>query len=64
MVSPTGIVPERLIHAGMKPALLDYLRAQPWPGDYKLQVLHGWAKWTGSTISAAEDTSIAATGWK
>lgn len=64
MESPTGIIPERLISAGMKPALLDYLRAQPWPGDFKLQVLHGWAKVVGNKLTAAEDYSIAASGWK
>jgi hypothetical protein len=64
MESPTGIVPEYLMDAGMKSSFLDYLRAQPWPGDFKLQVIGGWGKVTRSFISAADQQSIAASGWK
>jgi hypothetical protein len=63
MESPTGLIPEMLMDRGMKPQALDYLRAQPWPGDFKRQVLAGWGLVTGSAISASDQTSIAASGF-
>lgn len=63
MESPTGLMPEDLIDAGMMPAALDYLRAQPWPADFKRQVLAGWGLVTGVTITGAVADSVAASGW-
>jgi hypothetical protein len=63
MESPTGLIPERMMDAGMKTAVLDYLRGQPWPGDFKLQVLAGWGKVTHSLTSASERASVHASGW-
>ena len=63
MESPTGLISEELMSAGRKPAVLDFLRAQPWPGDFKRQVLAGWGKVVGNKIAAAESDSVAASGW-
>jgi hypothetical protein len=64
MESPTGLMPEKLMDAGMKPQALDWLRAQPWPGDFKLQVLFGWGTVTRSTITGADAATIRASGWQ
>jgi hypothetical protein len=63
MESPTGIIPEGLMDAGMKRRVLDLLMAQPWPGDFKLQVLYGWGIVTGNTITASDATIVHASGW-
>jgi hypothetical protein len=64
MESPTGLIPEELMSAGMKPQVLDFLLAQPWPGDFKLQVLSGWGQVVNNHITAADRASVAASGWK
>jgi hypothetical protein len=63
MESPTGLIPEELMSAGMKRQVLDYLLAQPWPGDFKRQVLAGWGYVVGNTISQADANTVAASGW-
>ena len=63
MESPTGLIPAELMSAGMKPAVLNFLLAQPWPGDFKVQVLYGWGNVTGNSITLADSVSIAASGW-
>lgn len=64
MESPTGIIPEELMNFGCKTAVLDYLRAQPWPGDFKRQVLRGWGLWVRATLDPSEVESVGASGWK
>jgi hypothetical protein len=64
MESPTGLVPEELIQPGMKRQVLDYLLAQAWPGDFKVQVLYGWGNVTKTAISASDAAVVAASGWK
>jgi hypothetical protein len=64
MESPTGLMPESLMDKGLKRQALDYLLAQPWPGDFKLQVAAGWAKVVGSTMTAADQAVLSASGWK
>jgi hypothetical protein len=49
--------------AGMKPTVLNFLLAQPWPGDFKLQVLGGWGNVTGSVVSASDQAVVHASGW-
>jgi len=49
---------------GMKPHVLDYLRAQLWDGDFKRQVLAGWGYVVGAVITGDDANSIAASGWK
>lgn len=63
MESPTGLVPERLMSAGMKGPLLDYLLAQAWPGDFKTQVLSGWAIVTGASVYQYDYAIVSASGW-
>ncbi|HWY55739.1 MAG TPA: hypothetical protein VNZ03_14825 [Terriglobales bacterium] len=63
MESPTGLIPEALMNAGMKKQVLDYLLAQAWPGDFKRQVLAGWGKVVGNAITLADSNSVAASGW-
>lgn len=43
--------------------VLDFLRAQPWPGDFKRQVLAGWAKVTGAVVALADANSVGNSGW-
>ena len=64
MESPTGLMPEQLMSAGMKRQALDYLLAQPWPGDFKLQVLYGWGNVVGNLISASDAAIVHASGLK
>lgn len=64
MESPTGLIPEELMNAGMKKQALDFLRAQPWTGGFKVQVLYGWGQVVGNTITLADAMSIHASGWK
>lgn len=63
MESPTGLIPEELMYAGAKRQVLDYLIAQPWPGDFKLQVLAGWGKVVDNTITADDRAVMSASGW-
>lgn len=63
MESPTGLIPEELMTAGMKPKVIDYLAAQPWPGDFKIQVLQGWGNVVNNHITAADRAVMAGTGW-
>ena len=64
MESPTGIVPEYLIEAGMRRPFIDWLLAQPWDGEFKLQVLAGWANVCGVLTSASEQSIVRASGWR
>ena len=50
--------------AGMKRGALNFLLAQAWPGDFKVQVLYGWGNVTGSAITSADAATVAASGWK
>ena len=50
--------------AGMKRGALDFLLAQAWPGDFKVQVLYGWGNVTGSAITGADAAVVFASGWK
>jgi hypothetical protein len=61
--SPTNLIPEALMDAGQKPAVLRFLLAQPWPGDFKLQVLAGWGNVVNNTITGDDRAQIAASGW-
>ena len=63
MESPTGIVPEELLHLGMKKQFLDWLLAQPLDGDYKLQILAGWGQVVGNLPTASDRRIVAASGW-
>lgn len=49
--------------AGLKGKVIDFLTAQPWPGDFKIQVLHGWGKVVNNTITAADTAVMSASGW-
>ena len=62
--SPTGIIPESLMDKGLKRQVLDYLLAQPWPGEFKVALMHGWAAATGGLTGASEDATLLASGWR
>jgi len=51
------------MHAAKKTQAMDYITAQPWPGDFKRQVLAGWAKVTGAAVAVYESNTVAASGW-
>jgi hypothetical protein len=50
--------------AGQKRQVLDFLLAQPWPGDFKLQVLYGWGIVVGNAVSGSDARIVHASGWK
>ena len=54
MASPTGIIPEGLMFREQKRAVLNFLKAQPLPGNLKRELLLGWAQWVGVRIQQRE----------
>lgn len=47
MESPTGIIPEALMYPEKKKEVLQFLMAQPLPGDFKRRLLEGWCLTVG-----------------
>ena len=37
-----------------KAAVIRYIQAQPWPGDFKLHLFQGWVVSVGARATAAE----------
>ena len=62
MISPTGIMPEYLIQRGMRRQAFEWLLAQPWPADHKLQVWGGWRAVTGALFDRGEYDMLANSG--
>lgn len=54
MESPTGLIPEELMHPQDKDKVIAHLQAQPWPGDFKRRVLEGWALTVGVRCRSRE----------
>lgn len=42
MISPTGIIPEDLMYPQRKKDVVNFLIAQPLPGNLKRRLLEGW----------------------
>jgi hypothetical protein len=62
MESPTGIIPEELMYPQKKAAVIRFLQAQPFNGDYKQKLLQGWAVTVGLRPTKAEYTAVRSTG--
>lgn len=62
MESPTCLIPEELMYRSKKKQVLDFLRAQPWPGDFKRRVLEGWQITVGTRLHGRDFQAVEATG--
>jgi hypothetical protein len=54
MISTTGIIPEELMYWQKKPEVINWLLAQPLPGELKRRLLEGWGVTVGLRIRARE----------
>lgn len=62
MLSPTGIIPERLMHPENKGEVVDFLMAQPYPSVTKRELLLGWAITVGCRLSRKDYAAVERTG--
>jgi hypothetical protein len=62
MESPTGILPDELMHFTKRTEALNYLLALPIDGELKQSLWEGWASWCGTHTSPAEKRKLAASG--
>ena len=62
MDSPTGIIPDDLMHYSKRTAALNYLLSLPIDGELKMSLWEGWASWTGTHTSPAEKRKLFASG--
>lgn len=63
MESPTGIIPESLMYPEKKAEVVQFLQAQPLPGDFKRRLLEGWAITVGIRVRSREYNLVAASGF-
>lgn len=63
MISPTGIVPEELMYPQKLGEVMTLLKAKTATGDWKREVLQGWARLVGVKISQAQYRAVYHTGW-
>lgn len=63
MVSPTGIIPERLMYPEKKQDVLSYLESVPGHGRWKVEVLMGWAMTVGVRVRRFEQRQVERTGF-
>jgi hypothetical protein len=64
MISPTNIMPASLIALGERTRAFQWVLAQPWASDYKLQVWAGWRAVTGGQFDLGEYRLLAASGYE
>jgi len=60
--SPTGIIPERLMHAGAIAEVMRFLIELPVEGDDKVELLIGWARAVGQHVSSSQRQRVRASG--
>lgn len=63
MLSPTGIVPEELMYPQKLGEVMTLLKSKVGTGDWKREVLQGWARCVGTKISQAQYRAVYQTGW-
>lgn len=63
MISPTGIIDESLMYPEKLGAVMEFLKAETATGDWKREVLQGWARTVGVKISQAQYRAVWLTGW-
>lgn len=62
MISPTGIIPEEMFTPQSKGRVIEFLRAQPYAGDFKEKVLLGWAMWVGLRLRRKDYNAVFSSG--
>jgi hypothetical protein len=60
--SPTGIIPESLMHPGNKAEVMAYLATLPIEGGIKVDLLVGWARMVGVSVNASQRDTVRQTG--
>lgn len=60
--SPTGIIPEELLFPGKRQDVMSYLINLPVEGDYKVDLLVGWAKAVGVTVNSSQRSTVRDSG--
>jgi hypothetical protein len=58
MESPTGIIPDELMHFTQRRKALNYLLSLPIDGELKMSLWEGWASWVGTHTSPAEKRKL------
>ena len=63
MESPTGIIPENLMYPEKKQLVVQFLIAQPLPGDLKRRLLEGWAVTVGIRVQSRDYNAVEKSGF-
>lgn len=63
MESPTGIIPESLMYREKKAEVVQFLIAQPLPGDLKRRLLEGWCLTVGIRARSRDFNLVYASGF-
>lgn len=63
MISPTGIIDESLMFPERLSMVMQFLKDKTATGDWKRQVLQGWARVVGAKISQAQYAAVYRTGY-
>lgn len=61
-LSPTGIIPEDLMHPAMRMQVMAFLMRLPIPGDDKLALYLGWARTVGVSVNASQRNTVLRSG--
>lgn len=62
MLSPDGIMPDKLIHADRRVDAVNWILAQPLESRVKVRLFKGWLRTVGQTATAAEYATIEDSG--
>lgn len=63
MISPSGLIPDKLMRSERKQEVIQFVIAQPWPRDFKRAILSGWASWVGIRLESADFKAVEASGY-
>jgi hypothetical protein len=63
MISPTGIIAEALMYPEHMSKVMQFLKDTHGTGDWKREVLQGWARTVGVKVSQAQYRAVFVTGW-
>ncbi len=62
MTSPTGIIPESMMFASKRGAVMDFLKELAVVGDLKEQLLVAWAQAIGVRVNSSQRAAVRNTG--
>ena len=62
MESPTGVIPEELMHYTFRKQVIAYLQSLPIDGDHKGDLFQGWASWVGTYTTPKEMKAVRESG--